>query len=135
TYEHGPWVVFFSSRRRHTRLVSDWSSDVCSSDLGRGAGGGGGGTIPGRRRRHLHHGADHSRQRRPVHVGNRRHGCRFGWGEFNSRRSGRCSWQSRSRSGSRRLSSSSSEWKRTTSIPTRSSSKTWAPTRSTRSSS
>ena len=25
---------FFSSRRRHTRLVSDWSSDVCSSDLG-----------------------------------------------------------------------------------------------------
>src|SRR5262249_56433353 len=26
---------FFSSRRRHTRLVSDWSSDVCSSDLDR----------------------------------------------------------------------------------------------------
>src|SRR6202142_386913 len=25
--------VFFSSRRRHTRLVGDWSSDVCSSDL------------------------------------------------------------------------------------------------------
>src|SRR5437016_9717443 len=24
---------FFSSRRRHTRLVSDWISDVCSSDL------------------------------------------------------------------------------------------------------
>ena len=24
---------FFSSRRRHTRLVRDWSSDVCSSDL------------------------------------------------------------------------------------------------------
>src|SRR5262249_56608837 len=24
---------FCSSRRRHTRLVSDWSSDVCSSDL------------------------------------------------------------------------------------------------------
>src|SRR5438093_8279663 len=24
---------FFSRRRRHTRLVSDWSSDVCSSDL------------------------------------------------------------------------------------------------------
>src|SRR5437016_6864097 len=24
---------FFSSRRRHTRLVSDWSPDVCSSDL------------------------------------------------------------------------------------------------------
>ena len=26
-------AAFFSSRRRHTRLVSDWSSDVCSSDL------------------------------------------------------------------------------------------------------
>src|ERR1035438_10666191 len=24
---------FFSSRRRHTRCLSDWSSDVCSSDL------------------------------------------------------------------------------------------------------
>ena len=24
---------FFSSRRRHTRLRRDWSSDVCSSDL------------------------------------------------------------------------------------------------------
>src|ERR1022692_4368852 len=30
------WLVsffFFSSRRRHTRLQGDWSSDVCSSDL------------------------------------------------------------------------------------------------------
>src|SRR5262249_27349709 len=27
-----PPLFFFSSRRRHTRLVSDWSSDVCSSD-------------------------------------------------------------------------------------------------------
>src|SRR5438046_10491560 len=27
------FIFFFSSRRRHTRLVSDWSSDVCSSDL------------------------------------------------------------------------------------------------------
>src|SRR5260221_7601750 len=25
-------VVFFSSRRRHTRSLCDWSSDVCSSD-------------------------------------------------------------------------------------------------------
>src|SRR3989440_4297400 len=35
------WVVwctvfFFSSRRRHTRSDRDWSSDVCSSDLGVG---------------------------------------------------------------------------------------------------
>src|SRR5258705_12765546 len=26
-------IFFFSSRRRHTRCLSDWSSDVCSSDL------------------------------------------------------------------------------------------------------
>src|SRR3982750_3685793 len=28
-----PPVIFFSSRRRHTRSDRDWSSDVCSSDL------------------------------------------------------------------------------------------------------
>src|SRR5205814_3637335 len=28
-------LFFFSSRRRHTRCLSDWSSDVCSSDLRR----------------------------------------------------------------------------------------------------
>src|SRR5690625_2054900 len=27
-------LFFFSSRRRHTRWPRDWSSDVCSSDLG-----------------------------------------------------------------------------------------------------
>src|SRR3974390_3890722 len=26
-------TFFFSSRRRHTRCIGDWSSDVCSSDL------------------------------------------------------------------------------------------------------
>src|SRR2546426_5880175 len=32
---YGFYIVFFffSSRRRHTRLQGDWSSDVCSSDL------------------------------------------------------------------------------------------------------
>src|SRR5256885_3676898 len=30
----GVIIFFFSSRRRHTRLQGDWSSDVCSSDLG-----------------------------------------------------------------------------------------------------
>src|SRR6266480_5450680 len=33
---HPPWCgssFSFSSRRRHTRLTCDWSSDVCSSDL------------------------------------------------------------------------------------------------------
>src|SRR5690349_23996993 len=33
----GEWsfvcFFFFSSRRRHTRSLRDWSSDVCSSDL------------------------------------------------------------------------------------------------------
>src|SRR5437899_12779438 len=31
-------MFFFSSRRRHTRCLSDWSSDVCSSDLSLEAG-------------------------------------------------------------------------------------------------
>src|SRR5256885_6720622 len=33
--DHDGSIVFFffSSRRRHTRLQGDWSSDVCSSDL------------------------------------------------------------------------------------------------------
>src|SRR5256885_10306463 len=35
---------FFASRRRHTRLQGDWSSDVCSSDL---LAGGRAGTLPG----------------------------------------------------------------------------------------
>src|SRR5437762_14363235 len=26
-------IFFFSSRRRHTGYIGDWSSDVCSSDL------------------------------------------------------------------------------------------------------
>src|SRR5215469_3819542 len=30
-------IFFFSSRRRHTRSLRDWSSDVCSSDLARQA--------------------------------------------------------------------------------------------------
>src|SRR5438045_9523794 len=30
------FLFFFSSRRRHTRCLSDWSSDVCSSDLAAG---------------------------------------------------------------------------------------------------
>src|SRR5256885_13108977 len=37
-HRRGRWsstslLFFFSSRRRHTRLQGDWSSDVCSSDL------------------------------------------------------------------------------------------------------
>src|SRR5256886_3048508 len=33
--QSGCSLFFFSSRRRHTRFDCDWSSDVCSSDLGR----------------------------------------------------------------------------------------------------
>src|SRR5437763_9131936 len=40
-------VFFFSSRRRHTRYIGDWSSDVCSSDLGRASAS----RFPARRRR------------------------------------------------------------------------------------
>src|SRR3982075_682587 len=32
-YSSCDFFFFFSSRRRHTRCASDWSSDVCSSDL------------------------------------------------------------------------------------------------------
>src|SRR5205807_3835216 len=32
-YQIYSYLFFFSSRRRHTRLQGDWSSDVCSSDL------------------------------------------------------------------------------------------------------
>src|SRR3989339_1760996 len=38
SYVGGTVCFLFSSRRRHTRLVSDWSSDVCSSDLAPEAG-------------------------------------------------------------------------------------------------
>src|SRR5207247_7461839 len=31
--DHLSTLLFFSSRRRHTRSTRDWSSDVCSSDL------------------------------------------------------------------------------------------------------
>src|SRR5690242_21613815 len=38
---------FFSSRRRHTRLTCDWSSDVCSSDLLTAVGAEPRGVLPG----------------------------------------------------------------------------------------
>src|SRR5690606_40661556 len=53
---------FFSSRRRHTRFSRDWSSDVCSSDLGQGrqvirnlhvGGGGIHGIMPGNHLQHV----------------------------------------------------------------------------------
>src|SRR5690242_21071344 len=51
------FFFFFSSRRRHTRLTCDWSSDVCSSDLGDRAlplrRHGGPQTLPPSRHQHL----------------------------------------------------------------------------------
>src|SRR5256885_7870128 len=48
------FFFFFSSRRRHTRLQGDWSSDVCSSDLGdawvAGMARGAGAAVRGQRR-------------------------------------------------------------------------------------
>src|SRR5260221_8254984 len=38
---------FFSSRRRHTRSLCDWSSDVCSSDLARSVISGSSATLQG----------------------------------------------------------------------------------------
>src|SRR5262249_57721628 len=62
-------VFFFSSRRRHTRLVSDWSSDVCSSDLVNGS--------SGSRSRCSCCGPATSTGRRPRECGrrSRRHAC------------------------------------------------------------
>src|SRR5437763_15184709 len=41
---------FFSSRRRHTRYIGDWSSDVCSSDLPNDRGAAGPHVVGTRRR-------------------------------------------------------------------------------------
>src|SRR5260221_725855 len=44
------FFFFFSSRRRHTRSLCDWSSDVCSSDLGHQAARASESTREGKRR-------------------------------------------------------------------------------------
>src|SRR5256885_3531614 len=55
TAHSGVGSFFFSSRRRHTRLQGDWSSDVCSSDL-RDRDGGLWVGPAGRGIVHIHHG-------------------------------------------------------------------------------
>src|SRR5690625_7570797 len=63
-------VFFFSSRRRHTRWPRDWSSDVCSSDLGAIRRGRGStrtispGASPGQRCRRRHRLGGRSEERR-----------------------------------------------------------------------
>src|SRR5205814_3749438 len=56
-YDYATFVLvvpffFFSSRRRHTRCLSDWSSDVCSSDLVQDT------LVRALRSEHLFHGGD-----------------------------------------------------------------------------
>src|SRR5947207_11523952 len=75
---------FFSSRRRHTRSLCDWSSDVCSSDLAARAGGEPFGNTAPDRRRVLQPvaaepvGQDRSEERR---VGKE---CRSRWAPYHS---------------------------------------------------
>src|SRR5256884_2798815 len=64
------FFFFFSSRRRHTRCSRDWSSDVCSSDLGavrrkRSQ-------VASRNRQHLGHSPLRGHQKKP------REACRRG---------------------------------------------------------
>src|SRR5205814_5900462 len=79
------FCFFFSSRRRHTRCLSDWSSDVCSSDL------------YGRRRvRHIYGGFELAIELRdPMAAGwydhrseERRVGkeCRSGWWPYHDKK-------------------------------------------------
>src|SRR5437879_10206435 len=80
---------FFSSRRRHTRYIGDWSSDVCSSDLAcQDPQVPGARQAPGGARRGGHHGVDTRRSGGVRHGGVRRHRseerrvgkeCRYRW--------------------------------------------------------
>src|SRR3712207_7344149 len=63
------FFFFFSSRRRHTRYWRDWSSDVCSSDLGGRRGRGGVPGVDGVRRGLLHHAGDRRAGEADVHPG------------------------------------------------------------------
>src|SRR5947199_9932126 len=68
---------FFSSRRRHTRCLSDWSSDMCSSDIPLVEVVGGVKTAPGAVQRAMQFYASidkkpvHLRKELPGHVANR----------------------------------------------------------------
>src|SRR5438034_9814686 len=72
------FCFFFSSRRRHTRSLCDWSSDVCSSDLNNPVNNGGyydcsnTHSKPKCSRTHTHAAPTHSRER-PCHQRNTGH--------------------------------------------------------------
>src|SRR5436190_16412152 len=68
------FFFFFSSRRRHTRSLCDWSSDVCSSDLGAARPAHDGADAHpdrevGARRRRGHHVRDHGVADEPGALG------------------------------------------------------------------
>src|SRR5437762_14373052 len=80
------FVFFFSSRRRHTRYIGDWSSDVCSSDLPRPGDCQARAAAPRRDAR----GPEHARQRQHLHVRSeeRRVGkeCRSRWSPYQQKK-------------------------------------------------
>src|SRR5215211_8159595 len=59
------FFFFFSSRRRHTRSLCDWSSDVCSSDLNAGCQA----RIRGCPRRRRGRGRDRANKEESVRIG------------------------------------------------------------------
>src|SRR5436190_20795011 len=81
------FTFFFSSRRRHTRSLCDWSSDVCSSDLPHRCGGADGVRLGAARRR-----AARPRRRAPGPGGGRseerRVGkeCRSRWAPYHEKK-------------------------------------------------
>src|SRR5690348_17670373 len=77
------FFFFFSSRRRHTRWTGDWSSDVCSSDLGLG---GAAGRAPG------DHGPAPSAYGRTAPGGGRRLKFAEATSYLFSRQAGRIKW-------------------------------------------
>src|SRR4051812_46429000 len=81
-HRHAVKLFFFSSRRRHTRLTCDWSSDVCSSDLAQRDEGDGG--VEHRERRPAR-AAPRSEERR---VGKE---CRSRWSPYHLKKKGICS--------------------------------------------
>src|SRR5688500_20244516 len=91
---------FFSSRRRHTRLQGDWSSDVCSSDLAGRTPSRGGGTsarVASRRSETARRESTRSEERR---VGKE---CRSRWSpdQYKKKKKQRCRQQCRRVDGQR----------------------------------
>src|SRR5713226_217460 len=94
---------FFSSRRRHTRWTGDWSSDVCSSDLGRGEQifRGGAQFTAGREKRENEDGQSHGREA-GFDPGGERTTADARWAVHADARAGLEDWKDRDRRRPRR---------------------------------